>query len=378
MLNNSIDILEKFSNFKYLKLDNVKNCKLDKLAFLKKNNNILKIDITNNKMPIGEINNLLKCRCSKNISVELMDENGNIINDCKLEISEENKTVITVSADNLENISEKIDLYRVDTINVILNNEMDKTYYIKLLKKYKKQVNVIIKNFSCLKVEQAKKMKDILKLENIKFADNIKEYDIDSYIEIRKQLDNIINNVSKHVSEAEKFLEIYKFLGQEFEVVEDEEVDFKNKMCTSAQVPQLLQNCLQCMNIESNIIIGEELENEKKHSWNQVKLEGKWYNADLSLDMENIKKKKVEYCLLGDKNFFETHIPKAGKNNYCAEDFNSKLVNVFFKTGLFKEKLFESYFEVAIEKIKKIFNFNKKEEILALPSGDTNEKENDV
>ena len=122
------------------------------------------------------------------------------------------------------------------------------------------------------------------------------------------------------------------------------------------------------MNIKSNIITGEDLENEKQHSWNQVELEGKWYNADLAMDIKNIKKNKTEYCLLGDKDFLETHLPKSGKNNYCNENFNPKIVNVFFKTGLFKEKLLESYIEMAVEKIKKLFNINKKQEVLALPS----------
>jgi len=262
---------------------------------------------------------------------------------------------------------------------VIVDNLVDKNHYIKVLKKFKKEINVIIKDFSCLKVEQAQKMKKLLKLENIKLLDGneIKEYDIDGYIEIRTQIDNIINNISKHVSQPEKFLEIYKFLGNEFEIVEDEELNLKNKTCNIMQISEILQNCLQCMNIKSNVILGEEFEGEKKHSWNQVELDGKWYNADLGLDIENIKKKKTEYCLLGDKNFIETHNPEAGKNNYCSEDFNPKLIKVFFKTGLFKDKLLESYIEILMEKIKKVFYMNKSEEKLELPTGKSDEYENE-
>lgn len=384
MANNSIRILERFSKFKYLNLNGIQNCKLDDLSFLKKNQNILKLNITNNKIWVTEINHLLKCRCSKNIDLEVIDSDGKSIKNCRIRILEgDNNAEITIPADRLEEISKKINLYKINKINVIVNNLVDKIYYIKLLKKYKKETNIIIKDFSCLKVEQAKKMKDILKLETIKIGNtaHIKDYDIDTYIEIRNQIDNIINKVSKHVSQPEKFLEIYKFLGDEFELVENEDSNFKAKTCTRDEVSQILQNCLQCMNIKSNIITGEELEGENEHSWNQVELEGKWYNVDLGLDIENIKKKKAEYCLLGDKNFIETHTPKAGKNNYCAEDFNPKLINVFFKTGLFKEKLLESYIEIFREKISKIFNLNKEEKILALPSGnidETNKKQQKI
>jgi len=145
-------------------------------------------------------------------------------------------------------------------------------------------------------------------------------------------------------------------------------LNIKSKTCTSQQMSEFLQDCLKYLHIKCNKITGENLESEKKHFWNQVELEGKWYNVDLSLDVENIKKNKTEYCLLGDKSFFETHRPKSGKNHYCEEDFNPKLVNVFFKTGLLKESLIQSYLEIVIRKIKMLFHINKKQEILALPN----------
>ena len=70
----------------------------------------------------------------------------------------------------------------------------------------------------------------------------------------------------------------------------------------------------------------------------------------------------------------EDHTPKAGKNHYCEQDFNAKLVNVFFKTGLFKENLIASYFEILAQKMKTLFHFNKKQEILAFPKNESKEK----
>jgi len=375
MANSDTQILEKYSNLSRLYINNVINFNLNDLRILRDNAKISKIEIINNCIPIEQINLLLKLKCQKNVDLSLLSDDGKIINNCRFEIYK-NKSKIEIPINELETIFEDVQLFRIDEINLLIDKPTEDNYFIKILKKQKKNTNLSVKDFSCLTVSQAKKVKESLKLETIKFKENgsLKEYNIDSYIEIRTEIDNILNNVSKHVTESEKFLEIYKFLGNKLTVVE-EDANFKNGTCLIEDVSIILDNCLQCMNIKSNIISGKELENDKEHSWNQVQIENKWYNVDLGLDIEKIKKNRPEYCLLGDEEFLDTHIPKSGKNNYCGEDFNQKLVNVFFKTGLFSEKLFGSYIELLFEKIKKIFKANKQEEVLLLPPGE-DEKHN--
>lgn len=377
MSNNSISILNEFINLKYLKLENVRNLKLNDLRFLKENKNILKIDIVNNKIPIKELNKLLNCKCLKNIDLDIETNEGKIIDNCKIKIIKDNKSEITATIEDFENIMKQANLYKVDFINVIINRPLPNSWYIKNLKKLKGEIHITVEDFSCLNVEQAKKLNKILKVENIDFVseEDIVNYDINKYIEVRTQIDNILSNIPNHAYDSEKFLSVYKILATEFEIVEEDNLNIESKKCTPYQLCKIFQNCLKCMNIESNIIFGQDLENDKEHCWNQVKLQEKWYNVDLVLDIQNIKKNKVEYCLISDKEFIETHMPKAGKNNYCPENFNSKLVNVFFKTGLFKEKLFQSYIEIIIEKTKRLFNFNKKEKILELPSATENNEE---
>lgn len=377
MQNLSIGNLERFSNFKYLNLDHVQNCKLDDLEFLRKNNHLLKIDILENKIPVTQINHLLKCKCTKNVVLEVTDSEGKTISNCFLEIDGQNKPILTVLAQDLEAISKKANLFKLGMINLKFNCLVEQQPCIKLLKRLKKQVNVSVKDISCLSVEQAKKLKECLNINKIKVLENGKwiEYDIDTYMENRSQVDEIIRSIETNLSEPEKFLQIYQALGTQVKISQNSNA--KNEITSIKEASQILQNCLECVNIKSNIITGEELENEQKHAWNQVKLEGKWYHVDLGLDLENIKKGKTEYCLLGDKNFLQTHIPKAGKNHYCAEDFNPKLVHVFFKTGLLNEKLVASYFQVLIEKIKKLLNFNKPKKALSLPEGQMQDKGNE-
>lgn len=364
MSNHSAIILERFSNIKYLNLSNLNNFKLDKVGFLKKNSKLLKIDITKSKILLTEIENLVKCKCLKNINLNVLDEKGKEIERCKFEMAGQNDSTITLDVKDFEYIYKKSNLYKIQRINVIINEKEDKNNYIKQLKKLKKETTITIKDFSSLNIEQAKKLKETIMLESIKIESDSQEYSIDTYIQVRSEIDKIIENISKHVGEIEKFLEIYKFLGNEFELVNDKNINLKNKTSNPKQMAKLLQECLYCMNIKSHIIIGKELETNRAHLWTQVLLEGKWYNADLALDMENIKHKKVEYCLLGDKTFLETHLPKKGTINYCAEDFNPKLVNVFFKTGLFKENLVKSYAEIVMGKIKIPFNSRNKEDFM--------------
>ncbi len=368
MTNLSIQILKKFSNLRELNLNHVKNLRLDDLTFLQKNQKILKMSIVNNQIPITQINILLKIPCLKHITLDIINEKGNIIENGKIQIQDENKVIINIPGKHLELFTKRVQWQDMDVINLIFCQVMKDGYSccVKLLKNFKKECNIIVKDFACLNREKAREIKNILKLETIEF-ENGKRMDIIDFIEIRTEIERILQKVKKDQTEPEKFLQIYKLLGQEFEIVEKGNLDIKNKTCTPLQICEFLQNCLKCIQIPCNQITGEDLEEEKKHFWNQVKIEEKWYNVDLSLDVENIKKNKTEYCLLGDQTFFETHRPKSGKNHYCEENFNPKLVSVFFKTGLFKESLVASYLEMIAEKIKKLFVFNQKQDFLALP-----------
>lgn len=371
MANQSVSILERFCNLKYLTLKHLKNLKLDDLSFFNENPNILQIDITNAQIPIMQINHLLTCECAKNIKLDVIDTKGKVIENCKIAIANENKVTMNLPVQVLERVLKRVTLEKIDVLSVIFSEEEYRSNWIKYLKSFKQELHIMVPDFTCLDAEKAKKIKNILKLDKIELA-NGKNVDIIIYIEVREEIEKVIGKLTNCQTQAEKFLQIYKILGEDFEIVEKGNLDIKNKTCTSLQICELLQNCLKCIHISANLITGEELESEKKHYWNQVQIEGNWYHVDLSLDAENIKKNNAEYCLLGDKNFLDTHIPKSGKNHYCAEDFNPKLVNVFFKTGLFKENLWISYLEIMIEKIKKLLGFNKKQEILALPSGEKN------
>lgn len=356
----SISILEKFTNLQYLTLDSLQNEKMDDFSFLEKNKNILQIGIVNNEIPLCELNYLLNSKCKKNIEIGIKSLKAN------LKVTQEASELV-ISIDDLEEVSHAVNLDAIENLNLKINKKTNIAQYMPVLKHQKNKLHVMVKDFSCLDTKSAYKLRKKLSLKKIKVLSekNKTNCDLEHYIAMRQELEEIIASVAQYESEPEKFLGVYQYLGKEYT---------KDKEYTMPHLCKVLQNSLKCLHIKSNIIAGKELENEKQHYWNQVELEGKWYHVDLGLDIENIQKNKAEYCLLGDEKFFETHIPKAGKNHYCAENFNQKLVNVFLKTGLFKENLVGSYFEIMVNKIKQVLRLNQKQEVLALPKGREKQK----
>ncbi len=374
LFNHSFSSLERFSNLEKLELKDLENVKLENLEFLSKNPNLSQLELQGNLLPITELNHILDCQCHQNIDVWIADLKGNKISDSHLLI-QNGISEITILIQDLKFFFEKVDLTKVNRIKVRINECSETTENLKSLSNSKAEIHILLNDFSCLNLDQIQNLQDELKIKNVEFVNQntTTKLPLKEYRKIRKEIETTIQNVPSNDRKPEKFLAIYQTLGKQFEVVEEKEVDFESKKCTPFQMCELLQNCLKCVGINSHIIAGEELVRDKKHFWNQVELNGKWYHTDLVLDRENIQKNRVEYCLLGDKDFLETHTPRTGKNHYCAENFNPKLVNVFFKTGLFKEKLLASYVEIMFTKMKKLFQFGKKEEVLALPQKTENE-----
>ena len=127
---------------------------------------------------------------------------------------------------------------------------------------------------------------------------------------------------------------------------------------------EILQNCLACLNIESKIIKGKCNQIDESILWNQVKLDGKWYNVNLLLDRKGISnksilKRKAKYCLLSDEVFGLTHTADTRDKAFSEESYDKKIINVYIKTGRFNDKLFTSYLKNITDKIIKMCQYNK-------------------
>ena len=361
MLNNSVDFFSSFNNLKSLELSNLKNCKFDNLSFLKSLKNLDNLTIIGNEIPIKEVNNILEFDKQRTIDISIKSDNRVM----SLKINKKNNSELDVQSEDFSTAYKEMNLYRVDIINIFVNNGIDEFENIKELLDYKKKIKLILKDYSSLNIEQAQKIKDYLKIKNLIGAKEEK-INIDKFIEDKKQINRIVKNVVDSDNEIQKFLKVYKELALKLDLdgVSKNATDIK---CSKLNVANLLARCLQCINIDSNILYGDELENGEPHYWNQVKIDGNWYNVDLAIDIPYIKKKKTEYCLVDDEDFYEFHKLKSGEKHYCKDEYNYKFVKTYIRSGVFKEQLLVSYIETMKQKLKKIFASNKKGKILSLP-----------
>ena len=63
------------------------------------------------------------------------------------------------------------------------------------------------------------------------------------------------------------------------------------------------------------------------HGWNQVKIDGKWYNCDLTWDSNNIKENRpLEYCLQSDEEFI-LHDTESVEKQECSQSYDKNKIN---------------------------------------------------
>lgn len=392
----SIEMISKFKNLKYLNLTKVFNCKLDNLDFLEEMSKLEKINIEDNLLNFEEINNLVKCKFHKEITAELISEHKNIVTN-SLEIKENGTVSVTVNGEDLEKLTEAINLYKVNNILIIDNGNCRLQDYIHILKRVKGKITIAIKDVSCIDVKEAKELKEKLKIEYINIIDfdqalqyekNRYCYEIDTYIKIRKAIDEIVESIDNEADELSKFLELYKILGTTImydNLLENEakssnlENGLLEKKCIDLGFTEILKNCLALLGISSRIVRGNFAGISEEHVWNQVKITDHWYNVDLGLDSKKMSnsskfKNRPSFCLISDKEFSKTHIPKSSKIEYCGDSMNQKIIAQYFKG----EAGIIVYAKNVIEKIKNVFSYNK---MIALPAGkhskEVNEKEDE-
>lgn len=175
------------------------------------------------------------------------------------------------------------------------------------------------------------------------------EYTRQQYEILHNRIQEIVGDIPKTFTDLQKFMIIYQRLGSiisyDDELVRedndrDEEYIERNKYagrnltnglikgkCVCTGYAEILYNCLQAVGIEACKICGE------KHVWNKVKLDGVWYNVDLTWDCKNItnhKENGLKYCLRSDEEFKKGHEQKQGRNIQCDVDYPREEVRKAF------------------------------------------------
>lgn len=69
----------------------------------------------------------------------------------------------------------------------------------------------------------------------------------------------------------------------------------------------ILHEALKYVGLKSQYVIGF-IPGKDGHAWNQVQIDGKWYNTDSTWDSQKFQiSRRYEYMLLNDEDFNQTH-----------------------------------------------------------------------
>ncbi len=209
---------------------------------------------------------------------------------------------------------------------------------------------------------------------------NVEKMSIETYRIIFNKLIGFVKDILPDESDEDKFKKVYKRLGEmleydylaagEGEYVEQNENKCRNlenavllNKAVCAGFAETLKQTLSLIGIECLVCssLGD------KHVYNIAKINGRWYNADLTWDYRDIrKKKKPKFCLKSDDDFKKCkehermyHIPKDNVQK-CESSLD-----------VFKEYKI-SITDKLKEFLKTLFSKNKNENFLSQPTNSLN------
>lgn len=195
------------------------------------------------------------------------------------------------------------------------------------------------------------------------------EYTVDEYKELQKKVKEITGDIPSNLTELQKFMIIYKRLGEmisyDYEMIrEDKDRDqeyIKQNMhksrnllnglmrgkCVCAGYADILYNCLSVVGIETCKISG------KQHAWNKVKIDGVWYNVDLTWDRTDTAQhnaRGLKYCLRSDEEFKdEHHTQREGKKVESRSDYPREEIVKAFRFAEEFDRVKDAEYEVIAE-----------------------------
>ena len=173
-------------------------------------------------------------------------------------------------------------------------------------------------------------------------------YTVEELIQIVKTMEQIKAQIPENANEYEKFKIVYNIIGKSANydnsgcVGSKEYIEGANFITRSldgvllqgravcAGYALALEKCLKYVGIETKKVSG--MANigkvEGGHAWNQVRIDGKWYNADLTWDYLKIQRgKPLKYCLVGDEMFDKEHKAREIVHK-CDKDYTLSEVGV--------------------------------------------------
>lgn len=233
--------------------------------------------------------------------------------------------------------------------------EIDVQKLIDVSKKYKISCSLVIESCANLPINSIEILTKHLgiNIKDVRFRqDDLDEkqqvpYSIEDYINCR----NIIDTITKDIEEEAKVIpddsyrdkkicgivtrRLAKLIRYNHEYIHKSDMKQTSKeedtinrnmiggllngTCVCAGYAEILRNVLACCGIECRYVGADNKEkNEDGHAWNQVKLDGKWYNMDLTWDADRIVAgQPTKYFLKSDNDFGHTEFIARKFINKC-------------------------------------------------------------
>lgn len=201
----------------------------------------------------------------------------------------------------------------------------------------------------------------IIKNSN-KTSDKLDYYSLDDMIQIKRKISEIVNDIPQDIDNPDKEKKIFTYLytklaflikydefaastvglgGYNREMSETLRTNASNliggllhgkSMCGGYS--EILRNILSEVGIDCIYVSGEGKDKLGNHAWNQVKLDGKWYNVDLTNDRDNIiNNSKCQYFLKSNIDFqrYSQYDVKSETLYQCDESVSNfeELLNVY-------------------------------------------------
>lgn len=162
-------------------------------------------------------------------------------------------------------------------------------------------------------------------------------YTIDDYIRILHKFDEILKQLSIQ-DKIDGFYKIFDYIsnsvsydddGVEHTLISNQNLigPVFNRKSVCEGYSKFLQQMLSLIDVESIVVQGGGRKEEGGHVWNQVLIDGKWYNADVTVASYSIHHgEQVKTCLVNDNRLL--YKTNSSISHICDENYakvNSKL-----------------------------------------------------
>lgn len=227
------------------------------------------------------------------------------------------KDISGISLEQLDEIGKRYPDVGIRMVDNNLDEEQLKPYKVEEIAKCKEIIEELLSGVIIEPEGTEDREKHIFGQVIMKLARHMK-YDHE-HTEKSDDIKSRIKQIKEKLKAAEMEEEVKNLNLQLDEIVrQGEKIDFAtprnliggliNGKCVCAGYAEIVRNAFACLGIEAKIISGfRKGEDGIGHAWNQIKLDGVWYNMDLTWDRDALVKGKEPRNLLKSGEDFNVH-----------------------------------------------------------------------